>query len=235
MSGERRTVRTTASFFEDLDAQLRSERACNSECGSPNLCAVDEIMQLWAGSANAALSLVEDARVQARWTEPSSLPLMTVGALAGHLLHSGILIVDESLAIAAVPVGKPQTAARLLSWTPLEGESPVHDGVRTVAESYAVEGCGELVARVRASLQRCEARLADASPSLVLAFSAYPSLSMTLFELLRTRILELVVHGDDLAHSVGIEQLPFERDALDLACRLGVDINLERYGSAAVC
>ena len=65
--------------------------------------------------------------------------------------------------------------------------------------------------------------------------TAYPSLSMTLLELLRTRILELVVHGDDLAHSVGIEQLPFERDALDLACRLGVDINLERYGSAAVC
>jgi hypothetical protein len=159
---------------------------------------------------------------------------MSVGALAGHLLHSGILIVEESFAIGALPSGEPRTAARLLSWTPLEGDSPVHDDVRTVAESQAVEGCGELVARVRASLQRSEATLAASSDSMVLAFSAYPSLSMTLPEFLRTRILELVVHGDDLAHSVGLEQLPFARDAIDLACHLGVDINVERYGSEAV-
>ena len=31
MSGERRAVRATASFFEDLDRQLRSERGPNGE------------------------------------------------------------------------------------------------------------------------------------------------------------------------------------------------------------
>ena len=159
---------------------------------------------------------------------------MTVAALAGHLLHSGILMVDEAFAITEVPVGKPITAARLLSWTPLEGESPVHDGVRAFAESQAIKGRDELVERARASLKRGEAAVADASPNMALAFPWTPSLSMTLVEFLRTRILELVVHGDDLAHSVGVEQLPFERDAIDLACHLGVDINLERYGSAAV-
>ena len=122
----------------------------------------------------------------------------------------------------------------MFSWVPLDNESPVHDGVRSVAESHAIEGCDELVGRVRVSLKRSEAALAAASPSMVLAFPWTPSLSMTLREFLRTRNLELVVHVDDLAHSVGIEQLPFERDTIDLACHLGVDINVERYGSAAV-
>lgn len=159
---------------------------------------------------------------------------MTVGTLAGHLLHSGVLMVEEAFGIVEVSDGKPLTAARLLAWTPLDNESPVHDDVRSVAESHGSEGCDELVARVALSLERCETALAGASPSMVVAFPAARSLSMTLLEFLRTRILELVVHGDDLVHSAGIEELPFDRDAIDLACRLGVDINLERYGSAAV-
>jgi hypothetical protein len=195
---------------------------------------VNELGRLWVESANVALSLVDDAQVQVQWTDPSSLPQMTVGALAGHLLHSGILMVEEAFAITEVPAGQPITATRMLSWVPLDNESPVHDGVRSVAESQTIEGRQELVERVRASLKRSETALSNASPSLILAFSWAPSLSMTLSEFLRSRILELVVHGDDLVHSVGIEQLPFERDAIDLACHLGIDINIQRYGSSAV-
>jgi hypothetical protein len=159
---------------------------------------------------------------------------MSVGALAGHLLHSGVLMVEEAFANTEVPVGGPFSAARMLAWTPLDDASPVHDGMRTVAESQSVEGCEDLVRRVRLSLPRSTASLAAATPTTIIAFPWTPCLSMTLPEFLRSRLLELVVHGDDLAHSVGIEDLPFAPEAIDLACHTGIDINLQRYGSVAV-
>lgn len=206
-----------------------------------------DLSQLWVEASHAALSLVEEPRVRARWSEPSSLPLMPVGSLAGHLLHSGVLMVEEAFAIPEVPTVGPFSAARMLAWVPLDDASPVHDGVRAFSHSEAVEGCEQLVKRVRASLKRSEASLSTALPDTILAFpmtpgqeaaavdgAARPHLSMSVFEFLRSRLLELVVHGDDLAHSVGIEELPFEREVIDLVCHTGIDINIERYGSAAV-
>ena len=193
-----------------------------------------DVSQLWVESAEAALALVEGPRVRTRWTEPSSLPLMTVGALAGHLLHSGVLMVEEAFAIAEVPVGEPFSAARMLSWAPLDEAHQVHDGVRAFAESQAVEGCDELVKRVNVSLRLSVASLSVATPRTILAFPWTPSMSMTLSEFLRSRLLELVVHGDDLAHSVGIDGIPFGREVMDLVCHTGIDINLQRYGSVAV-
>jgi hypothetical protein len=57
---------------------------------------------------------------------------------------------------------------------------------------------------------------------------------MTLDELLRARILELVVHLDDLACSVGVTELPAPTDAIALTCHLGVEIDMKRYGPEGV-
>jgi hypothetical protein len=196
---------------------------------------MDDAGRVWVASARTALLFVDEPLVRARWTEPSALPDMTVGTLVGHLLHGGILMAEEALAITEIPDREPLTAARLLSWTPLDDTSPVHDGVRSFAESQAVAGLEELLERTRDSLKRTEARLAVASPNAILAFPwDPPSLTMELSEFLLSRVLELVVHVDDLAHSVGIEALPFEREAIALVCRLGVDIDIQRYGPEAV-
>jgi len=195
---------------------------------------VDKLSQLWLDSASAALSFVGDARVRGRWVQPSTLPRMSVGALAGHLVDSGILQAEEGFVLAEGPAGQPITAARMLSWVPLDEGSPVHDGVRSAAEAHAVEGSEELIGRARASLERSEAVLARASLDAVIAHPWAPSLPITLFEFLGSRILELVVHVDDLAHSVGVEELPFCREAIELACHIGIDINVERYGPTAV-
>jgi hypothetical protein len=195
---------------------------------------VDETGRAWIACARAALSFVDKPMVRERWIQPSSLPDMTVGTLAGHLLHSGILMVEEAFAVTDVPDGEPLTAARMLSWVPLDDTSSVHDDVRSFAESQAVAGADELVGRAGDSLERSRERLEAASPSAVLAFPWTPSLTMTLSELLRSRVLELVVHVDDLAHSVRIAELPFEPEAMALACQVGIDINLERYGPDAV-
>src|SRR4051812_33450841 len=159
---------------------------------------------------------------------------MTVGALPRHLVDSGILQGGGGFALAERPTGEPITAAKMLSWVPLDEDSSVHDGVRSAAESHAVEGSGELIERARVSIGRSAAVLSSASLNAIIAHPWAPSLPITLCEFLGSRVLELVVHVDDLAHSVGVEQLPLGDEAIELACQIGIDINVERYGPTAV-
>jgi hypothetical protein len=195
---------------------------------------MDELSQVWLDAADAALSFVEDPRVGERWADPSSLPGMTVGALAGHLVQSGVLQAGNGLVVGEPPAGAPITAAKMYSWIPLDLASPVHETVRALAASQMVEGREDLIERGRASWRQSEALLAEASLSRVVAHPVTPTLPITLGEFLRTRILELVVHVDDLAHSIGVEDPPIDQRGIDITCQLGIEINVERYGSAAV-
>jgi hypothetical protein len=96
---------------------------------------VHEISQLWLETAQAALSFVSEPRVNERWTSDSCLPEMTIGALSGHLLHSGILLVEETLT-ADVPDVSTASAATLFSWVPLEEADPVHADVRSILSPW---------------------------------------------------------------------------------------------------
>jgi len=191
-----------------------------------------EITQLWLRTAQAALSFVAEPRVNERWTSDSCLPEMTVGALAGHLLHSGVLLVEETLA-ADVPGVPTRSAATLFSWVPLDEADPVHADVRSVAEDQSDEGQADLVARVAASMSRVSEAIDRAPIDCVVAFfdGAFP---MTLDEFLRARILELVVHLDDLTFSVGGADLSVPEEAIELTCHLGLDIDMKRYGRKEV-
>jgi hypothetical protein len=57
---------------------------------------------------------------------------------------------------------------------------------------------------------------------------------MRLDDLLRTRIMEFVVHADDLAHSVGIATPEFDADAFDTAVWILTRLAAARHGQAAL-
>jgi hypothetical protein len=57
---------------------------------------------------------------------------------------------------------------------------------------------------------------------------------MTLSEFLRSRLLELVVHLDDLRDSVGVEALLVPPAAVAVACEVALEIDIERYGATKV-
>jgi Mycothiol maleylpyruvate isomerase N-terminal domain len=197
--------------------------------------ALTGVRRLWFDTGKAAVSFAGHPEVVARWTDPSSLPAMTVGVVAGHLLHSGVLMVEDSLN-AAVPEGDPLTAALLLSLVPVDASDAAHENVRFMSKAQVEHGPDELLKRASQSLDRLSVRLDATRPEDVVAFVPVPLLSfpMTLDELLRSRILELVVHVDDLAVSVGVDALPVPDAAISLACNVGVDINIHRYGGPLV-
>jgi hypothetical protein len=193
---------------------------------------MNAISELWVDTAEAALSFVSDARVSERWTTASCLPDMTVGSLSGHLLHSGILLLEAALDAPDVPDPSPFAAATLFSMVPLEEADPVHADVRSVAEGESNDGQADLVARVAVSVNRIREALEHTPMQRVVAFlGAFP---MTVDELLRARILELVVHLDDLTCSLGVTELPVPPEAIALTCHLGLAIDIDRYGPEAV-
>ena len=53
---------------------------------------MNDVREIWIETSQVALSIVEDPRVSAGWSDASSLPMMTIGSVVGHLLHSGILL-----------------------------------------------------------------------------------------------------------------------------------------------
>ena len=93
-----------------------------------------DLKQLWAETSLAVIGFTRGEPVSHSWTEPSSLPEMTVGAVAGHLIHSGILMVGEALELTPLS-HEPLSAGQLLSGVPLEPTDATHGAVRAVAEA----------------------------------------------------------------------------------------------------
>jgi len=193
----------------------------------------DEAM-IWMDAARATLAFIGDGRVSDRWSAESSLPLMTVSELTGHLVHSGILMVGEAFAIAEVSDSEPVTAAMMLSWVPADPDSSIHADVRHVGGSHAAHGLQSLIERATVSLDAMAPTVATVSQSKVVAFPWAPKLSMTAGELFLSRIVELVVHVDDLARSVGEPTIPLDDRAIATACHVAADINIVRHGPTAV-
>ena len=200
----------------------------------PHLIAVDLIRDAWIECAGASVDLVGDERVGARWEVPSCLPEMTVGEVAAHLSHSGVFMVEQALAKTPIPPGTALSASRLLSGAPLDTEDPKHEDVRIVAASESAKGQVDLVARLRTCVQRIEPELIQRDDDAIIAFPWGDGVPMTMREFLRSRIVELAVHLDDLAASVEIDDLTLSPTTVTLACEVGVAIDVERYGATEV-
>ena len=184
--------------------------------------------------ANETAELVGDKRVRERWEAPSCLPQLTVGEVAGHLSHSGVFLVERALTEASTPAGAALSASRLLSGAPLDADDPKHDGVRIIAASQSAKGQEHLVAQLHSCIDRIEPLLVQRDDDSIVSFRWGVGVPMTMREFLRSRIVELAVHLDDLAVSVGIDDLTLSPSTVILACEVGVAIDVERYGATQV-
>jgi Mycothiol maleylpyruvate isomerase N-terminal domain len=190
----------------------------------------------WVDVSKVALSAIRGEEVGSRWDQPSILPGMTIGSLASHLVLS-VLAVEDSLTTSVPVTGVPVTAGQFLSRTPLDATSDTHVGIRSQAQARASRGRERVVQRAAASLDRSIGLLRSRSVEEVVPFLPRPDapIPMTIGELLRSRIVELAVHLDDLACSVNFDDMPVVPAAASLvACQVGLEISINRYGPEAV-
>jgi len=184
-------------------------------------------------AADAALGLVDRPEVTARWSEPSALPGLSVGGLAVHL---GNQVVRAAQALTRdagdLPVLRDADEHYARSaWPTAAPEDPVND--RGPDEEAALAGAGALHDRVVAELGTVRDVLTSGTARDVVPV-AWAGWALRREDFLLTRMLEVVVHADDLAVSVGIDTPTFPAEVFDPVRDLLVRLAVARHGQARV-
>jgi hypothetical protein len=185
-------------------------------------------------TARTIAELARDDRVRARWREESACAGMTVGGLAHHLTGQ----VDSLVELYAEPADAPAPISvlehyRRAAWanTPLDDEANV--GIRIDADEAAEGGPDAHAEEVRAALASLPAALAsvrDHDPVLI----PWQDWSLTAHDFAVTRLMEMVVHADDLAASIGVYPPVFPVEAVRQVVGLLSGVAVDRHGQAAV-
>ncbi len=192
---------------------------------------MQETRSTFLAAASEVRAILGLADVEERWNEASALPGMTIGALAAHLARA-ILTVQTYLTSPAHVDIEPITAAAYFAGMDAlsDQESDFNVGIRERAAQGAAQGPRALIE----SFDACHARLRHmlaAEPKNRLV-EVYGRLLLPLDEYLRTRILELTVHADDLCVSIG--RTTPALSGLRVTIALLVDVAELRHGEVAV-
>jgi len=176
--------------------------------------------------------LASAPEVRRAWRQESSCAGMTVGGLTHHLL------------------GQPRSTAKLLDAPPGEDE-PI-----ALLEHYGRAAWVRPEAEVNASIRDTDNAAAERGPDAVLAearaaIGALPGLlarprdpdtvhipwqgwSLRTPDFLTTRMMEMVVHGDDLASSVGLSTPTYADDVIEPVLALLTGVAVRRHGQTAL-
>jgi hypothetical protein len=192
-----------------------------------------EIRQAYLLAAERAVRLLAAEEVARGWAQESVLPGMSVGGLAGHLANSVLQVewfLDGPVA-GAEPVSPVHYYARLVGTS--VPDSALNVGVRARSEETATVGPAAVGEQARAAWQRLTRRLADEPADRRVSVLHRPGEEMLLDGYLQTRCVELAVHLDDLALSVGVSS-PAPEATLAVAVDVLVAAARERHGDQAV-
>jgi hypothetical protein len=152
-------------------------------------------------AVDAAAALMVDERVVAAWDQPSALDGMTVGALSAHLVRAAgaVLAYLDRTAPDAPVEGAVLTP---VTYFHAAIASPIHDRIKEVSAIEAWVGPGEIAARCGQVAEAMRTRfVAEPEDRLV---GALGGRMLSLDDFCRTRLIEVLVHLDDLAASVGL-------------------------------
>lgn len=175
-------------------------------------------------AVEAAAELMSSSSVGAAWNEPSALEGMTVGGLAAHLVRAAgatVAYLDRT-PVDAEPDGDLLTP---VTYFHAALDSPIHEQIRHVSADESAIGhdamatkCSDLAAHLRQ-------RLADEPADRLVG--ALGGRMLTLDDFCRTRLIEVLLHLDDLAVSVG-ESRP-ETDPLGVAIVIEIIESIARH------
>lgn len=181
----------------------------------------------------AALDLIQRDQVCDQWLQPSALPKMSIGALACHLGRQ----VVRAAELLPVPTDVPpldsvdahyQRAAWVTTTSP---DDPPND--RSTDDTEAALGAAALKHRTAQALAEVRGLLTAGTARDVISIP-WQGWSLRRGDFLLTRMLEIVVHADDLAISLGIPTPEFPAEVFIPVRDLLVRLAVKRHGQSAV-
>lgn len=192
-----------------------------------------DVRAVFLAAVDAAGSLYHLPALADRWAAESALPHFAVSGLAGHLLRA-VTSVEAYLDRPEPPAGGAITPAAYYATATAEQDvgAEIHRMIRARGEEAAAAGPGGLAEAWAAARVRLSARLAE-EPA-VRHVRVYGDMVLSLDDYLLTRLVELCVHADDLALSLGVDPPEFPAEATRRAIATLVDVGRFRHGDAAV-
>ncbi|WP_151084186.1 maleylpyruvate isomerase N-terminal domain-containing protein [Nocardioides cynanchi] len=183
-------------------------------------------------AARVAGHLARRAEVTEHWDDESACEAMSVGGLACHLVSQ----VDNAVRLlGAGPSDQPPIALADhyagVGWRDPDDEANV--GIREGSDARAAAGpqaLHTLIDRRLAELPTTLASVGSGDPVLI----PWQGWSLTAGDFLVTRMMEIVVHSDDLAASVDLPTPGFPDRVLEPVLGLLTGLAVRRHGATAV-
>ena len=170
-------------------------------------------------AAGATLDVLARDEVARRWPDASAIERFTVGGLAAHVLVATgrteqVLDDPEPVGAELVDVARFYAGNRVDDPTDLE--QGLHPLIRETAEDGAARGPEAVRDDFAALVERLRVRLPHERPDRLVPVLQVRGGATPLETYLATRIVELVVHTDDLAVSAGLGDVAPPPAAVDV-------------------
>jgi hypothetical protein len=182
--------------------------------------------------------LVAHPAIAAAWARESSCAGMSVGGLTRHLVGQPVNVVtllradrddrDEGAGAETIDLLEHYSRA---SWLREDLDGEANRSIRDAADQQASDGSGAAIALVTHARAELKAVLADAPATTYVPWQGW---SLATDDFLVTRLMEMVVHADDLAASVDVSTPDFGPTVLDPVFRLLTALAVRRHGQDAL-
>jgi hypothetical protein len=185
-------------------------------------------------AAATASDLLADPAVASVWDAPSALQEMSVRGLAGHLARQ-IFHVTRVLAQGRSdeqPITLFEHYVRS-DWRDADVDDDANVGIRRDAEREATSGPEALAAQARTTVDDLR-RVLPAQPADLVVYLPWGPWALSLDDFLTTRMLEIAIHTDDLAVSVGVDTPALPAAVIDPVVGLLASLAVQRHGATAV-
>ncbi|WP_330441082.1 maleylpyruvate isomerase N-terminal domain-containing protein [Micromonospora sp. NBC_00821] len=194
---------------------------------------VDALDASFPVAASIALDLIRRPEVTERWSDPSALPHLSVGGLACHLGRQAVRAAE----LLPTPTDLPVLEAADNHYERAAWVSEGSPDKKTVAsgsdEADAARGPADLHARSARALAEVGDLLSRSAAREVVPIP-WQGWALRRGDFLLTRQLEIVVHSDDLAVSIGVPTPEFPADVFDPVRDLLVRLAVRRRGQSAL-
>jgi hypothetical protein len=183
---------------------------------------------------SSAARLLREPAVTEAWSKPSALEEFGVSGLAGHLAYQVLAIPD----IISAPIPTEATISVLdhyarVEWIDADLQDEISLRIRSGGDLVATDGPEVLADRLDAALDELGAELPGIADRPV-RISLWGPWSLMLDDMLLTRLMELAVHSDDLAVSVGLPTPELPPSAVEAVVGLLSRLSVRRHGASAV-
>ena len=174
---------------------------------------MDDLAATFSEAGGWVAELVDDPDTARMWEEPSAVAGMTVGGLAGHLSY-GVASIDRLLDMP-VPSDAPRVelGAFIASFKMERFDAEIPRYLRDKGERAAKHGPSQTAGWFRELLARLASKLAQQPADRLLDMRPVLPWAVRLDDRIRLQVIEFVVHGDDLAVSLGRDDVEFPERA----------------------